>query len=207
MTLRMFLKFAPVVCAVLTAGFAMRASALPIVADGGFETPAVGPYTGSLGDGWTATAGTIPVFNVATGLGVPHTGSQMLYLDFGSSVNTVSQTLTTTIGQSYLISYWVADTNANSLSSSFGGVTLFSGLAPTNGVGSAGNYVNYQFTQTASSTSTVLSFTGQYLVSGQGNGTLLDDVSVTASSVPEPATFGFVGLGCAALLALRRKLA
>jgi hypothetical protein len=81
------------------------------------------------------------------------------------------------------------------------------GFAPTNGGALATDYVNYTFIATATSTSTILSITGQYLDIG-GTGTLLDDVSVTAvsSAVPEPATLGLTGLGCLALFTARRLL-
>ena len=193
----------------LTVGFAMQAEAGPIVLDGGFEipTPSGLGYTGSLLDGWTAALGTIGIGNVSAfwAPDVPHSGNQFAYLDWSDTVNTVSQTLTTVVGQPYLISYWVADTSANSLSVSFGSQVLFNGTAPTNGVTLVSDYVNYTYTVTAASTSTILSFTGQWLALPSDYGTLLDDVSVNA--VPEPATLGFTGLGCLALFALRRKQA
>lgn len=183
----------------------MQAQADSIVSDGSFESPSASfsVYTGALGDGWTVTLGDIQVLNAPLGEGaVPQSGNQMVYLDFGNGLNTISQTLTTVVGQSYDISYWVADNDPNSLSASFGGQDLFSGVSPTNGIGSASDYVNYTFSATATSTSTVLSFSGQWF---GGYGTLLDDVSVTSAAAPEPATLGFTALGCLALIALRRK--
>lgn len=108
--------------------------------------------------------------------GVGHSGAQFAYLDWGVTANTLSQTLVTVPGQSYAVSYWVADDFANSLKASFGSQVLFDGSAPTLGVAAPGNYVNHTFTVVATSTSTTLSFTGQWTF---GNGTLLDDVSVT----------------------------
>jgi len=190
---------------ILTAGFAMQAQADSIALDGSFESPTAsfGVYTGDLGDGWTVTSGDIQVLNIPFGEGaVPQSGNKMVYLDFGNGVNTISQTLTTVVGQSYDISYWVADNDPNSLSASFGDQNLFTGFAPTNGVGLAGDYVNYTSSATATSTSTTLSFSGQWF---GGDGTLLDDVSVTSSAAPEPVTLGFTALGCLALFAVRRK--
>jgi hypothetical protein len=193
----------------LTAGLATQAMAGLL--DGGFEIPtpssSVG-YTGDLGDGWTVTQGTIGIQNTADGFGaVPHSGNQYAYLDWNNTLNTVSQNLTTVLGQSYLVSYWVADSAPNTLSVKFGSQVLFNGVAPTNGVGLASDYVNYNYTVTASSTSASLSITGQWLSLPGAYGTILDDVSVTpvSSSAPEPATLGFTGLGCLALFALRRK--
>lgn len=189
-----------------------------IVSDGGFESAtesncltAGNDYTGSLGDGWTATAGTIAIAGASCfDNSVPHGGSHDAYLDFGSGSNTLSQTLATSVGQSYVVSYWVADTGPDPLSVLFGGQTLFSGSAPSHGDSIPGDYVNYSYTVTATSSSTILSFTGQYKGeggSGGSDGTYLDDVSVTAmgaSVVPEPSTVLLLGLGLG-LLGLSRS--
>ena len=85
----------------------------------------------------------------------------------------------------------------------FGGSTLFDGTAPTNGLGSPDDYVQYTFTSTATSTSTVLAFSGQRTI---GGGTLLDDVSVTpGAAVPEPATWLLTSVALFGLCALRRR--
>jgi hypothetical protein len=110
--------------------------------------------------------------------------------------------------QSYLVSYWVADSAPNALAVRFGSQVLFNGVAPANGVGLASEYANYNYTVMATSSSASLSITGQWLSIPGAYGTILDDVSVTpvSSSAPEPATLGFTSLGCLALLALRRKI-
>lgn len=195
---------------IFTAGLAAQAAS--IVSDGGFESPAVecssgSDYTGSLGDGWSATSGSIQICNAGASNGVPHSGVQMAYLDTNNTTNEVEQTLTTVVGQAYLISYWVADTAQNFLGATFGDQLLFVGTAPANGVSLASDYVNETLTLTADSTSTILSFTGRWT---SGNGTILDDVSVTAipsPSAPEPATLGFTALGCIALFAKRGRRA
>jgi hypothetical protein len=191
---------------ILAISFAKQAHAASIVSDGGFESPAVNDsYTGAIGDGWTVTQGHIGIDAANLGTGVPHSGNQMAYLDYGFTLNTLSQTLTTVVGQQYLISFWVADNAANALTADFGSQVVYSGEAPTSGVAAPSDYENITAAFTALSTSTILSFTGQYT---GGNGTLLDDVSVTAvSSVPEPATLGLSALGALAIFALRRKRA
>jgi hypothetical protein len=184
-----------------------------IISDGSFEIPTASTqtgYTGSLGDGWFATQGTIGISSIADGApGVPHSGSQFAYLDWSDTVNTLSQSFTTMVGQAYVISYWVADNVPDTLSVSFGSQILFNGTAPTNGVSLPSDYVNYIYTVTATSTTSSLSFTGQWLELPNAYGTILDDVSVTAaSSVPEPLTMGLTGLGllaCAAGLRARRR--
>jgi len=203
------LKFCLPLVLVLTM---IPAKATSIISDGGFEEPTptnprgMSAYTGSLGDGWTVTSGSVGVYANGNGTGnVSHSGNQFVYLDWGLSSDTLSQTLTTVAGQEYAISYWVADIGPDPLQVTFGGSTLFSGTAPTGGVTSSGDYVEYTFDHAASSTSTVLSFTGQY--TGVGNGTLLDDVSVTAvSSVPEPATYALLTGGLTAFGLLRKRV-
>jgi hypothetical protein len=124
----------------------------------------------------------------------------MAFLDWSNTLDTTTQTLTTVIGQDYAISYWVAGSEANFLEVTFGGSTLFDGTAPTNGVASSSDYAQYVFDATATSTSTVLAFSGQRTVGGE---ILLDDVSVTAT--PEPFTLLLTG-PCLVAVALRRTL-
>jgi hypothetical protein len=187
------------------AGAAVQARAGNIVADPGFESGIPSDYPGAMGDGWVVTAGTGAICNNnhagCGNAGSAHTGSQMGYLDWSNSLNTITQDLTTVIGQTYTISYWVADEKANFLEATFGGSTLFNGTAPVNGV-NPGDYVQYTFTSTATSTSTVLAFTGQRTAGG--NGTLLDDVSVTPGAVPEPATWLLTSVALFGLRAFRR---
>lgn len=159
-----------------------------------------GSYTGAMGDGWVVTAGTGAICNVngagCGNAGPAHTGTQMAFLDWSNSFNTISQTLTTVVGQTYTISFWVFGDHPNLLNVTFGGSTLFNGTAP-----SIGQYVQFTFDSTATSTATVLAFSGQRTVGGV---VLLDDVS--ASSVPESSSFLLLGTGLlGAAAGLRRK--
>ena len=116
----------------------------------------------------------------------------------------------TAVGQSYLVSFYLADTVPNPVSVDFGSQVLLSGTAPAAGTSLAADYVLYSYNVTATSVSTILSFTGQWTntVIGFGEGTLLDNVSVTAaSSVPEPSTMALTALGALALIMGRRKRA
>ena len=139
-----------------------------IILDPGFESGTPGSYTGAMGDGWVVTAGTGAICNNSGAgcgsAGVAHTGIQMAFLDWSNTFDTITQTLTTVIGQTYTISYFVAGTQPNFLEVTFGSSTLFNGTAPTNGVGSPSDYVQYTFASTATSTSTVLAFSGQRTV-------------------------------------------
>jgi hypothetical protein len=148
------------------------------------------------------------------GSAVPYAGNQFAYLDWNYTLNTLSQTLATTVGVTYVISFYLADTAPNPVTVYFGNQLLFNGTAPTGGTNAAGDYVLYSNNAPALSSSTILSFTGQYNNgvmgggTGGGTGTLLDNVSVTATSpIPEPSTLGFTALGGLALLSLRRKRA
>ena len=186
-------------------GAVVQASASSIVSDGGFESGTPNSYTGPMGDGWVVTVGTGAICNDITfagcgNAGPAHTGNQMAFLDWSNTLDTTTQTLTTVIGQDYTISYWVAGSQADFLEVAFGGSTLFDGTAPTNGVGSSSDYVQYVFDATATSTSTVLAFSGERTVGGE---ILLDDVSVTAT--PEPSTLLLTGL-CLGAVALRRAI-
>jgi hypothetical protein len=96
----------------------------------------------------------------------------MAFLDWSNTLDTTTQTLTTVIGQTYTISYFVAGTHPNFLEVIFGGSTLFNGTSPTNGVGSPSDYVQYTFTSTATATSTVLAFSGQRTVGAKYSSTM-----------------------------------
>ena len=189
--------------AAILAGAVVQANADNLAMDPGFETGTPNSYTGAMGDGWVVTAGTGAICNVSGAgcgnAGDAHTGTQMAFLDWSNSFNTITQTLATEVGQNYTISYWVADGEPNPLEVTFGGATLFDGTAPTNG-SAPGDYVEYTFHSTATSTSTLLAFSGQRTV---GGGTLLDDVSVTA--VPEPATCLLTSVTLLGLCVLRRR--
>jgi MYXO-CTERM domain-containing protein len=185
----------------MLAGAAVQASAANIVADPGFESGTPNSYTGAMGDGWQVTAGTGAICNVSGAgcgnAGPAHTGTQMAFLDWSNSFDTISQTLTTVIGQTYTISFWVASDQPNFLNVTFGGSTLFNGTAPA-----IGDYVQFAFDSTAASTSTVLAFSGQRTAGGIE---VLDDVSVSASGVPEPATWLLTPVALLGLGALRRR--
>ena len=143
-----------------------------IVKNGGFET---GDFTG-----WTLNANSL--YNlVTTSSGWVHSGSYGAALGQSGSLGYLSQTLTTSPGQSYLLSLWVANPQTpygatpNQFLVQWNGTTIFN---RTNLPFSA--WTNLQFMVTATSVSTVLRLgfedTPYYLG--------LDDVSATPISTP-----------------------
>jgi hypothetical protein len=186
----------------LLAGVAVHASAANIVADPGFENGIPNSYAGAMGNGWVVTAGTGAICNAVSqagcgNAGPARTGSQMGFLDWSDSFNTIAQTLATDVGQAYTISFWVFGDHANLLNVTFGGSTLFDGTVPA-----TSDYVQFTFVSSATSTTTVLAFSGQRTVAGVE---LLDDVSVSASSVPEPTTWLLTSVALFGLGVLRHR--
>ena len=123
----------------------------------------------------------------------PNSGAFQAYFgDLAANPTTLAQTLATTVGASYAISFYLAEelegpgTVNNSAVVSFGGTTL----ETLTNVG-AGGYTLYTVTGVASSGSTVLNLTfgddiGEFL---------LDDVSVTAVPTPEPGSWVLAATG------------
>jgi hypothetical protein len=192
-----------------------------LVVDGGFETPTVptGGYsdftTGmSFGSAWTVQGTDVAIVST-TNMGTDvtanaHSGNQSLDLT-GAGTNPadgVTQTLATTSGTGYTITFWLGradDTGANprqysgaaSLTLSIGGGAAVSytnsGVSP--------NMVNWA-QETTSFTASSASTTITFLASGVAANVQyigLDDVSVNpttvTSAVPEPNTLVLAGIG------------
>jgi hypothetical protein len=122
----------------------------------------------------------------------------------GSFDDSISQTLSTTPGVTYTLSYELAhaDTDsANDFHASWGGVVI-PGSVLVNAA--EFNYTLFSFTVAVTSSSTVLQFSGREVPSWYE----LDNVSVS-SIIPEPASLSLLGIGAAGLIGYtlcRRKV-
>jgi hypothetical protein len=187
---------------------ATRAWASPLVVNGGFES---GNFSG-----WTLTGGPcefvlshISGQGTCTGIdsgGDPgaHSGTYAAYFGQYGFAAGISQTITTTPGTWYDLTFSLANTSyaplggttPNEFQVGWNGTTVFDQHdMPVSG------YKLYDFLVFATGTHTTLSFAGQqnpaYFV--------LDDVSVTPVGTPEPATLALVGMGFATFAARRRR--
>lgn len=179
-----------------------QAAAVNLVTNGSFEQGpgGIGSFTG-----WQTALGDASTFvdsNGQTGTHVGQASDGLWSAYFGSTAgnggSSISQTVTTTVSQTYLLTFDLANDNGigpagNSFSASLGGFALYS---VTNLP--AQDYQHQQFLFVASTTGTVLRFSG----SNDSSYLQLDNVSLTA--VPEPANSALVVFGVLAVgLALR----
>jgi hypothetical protein len=155
-------------------GNPLTESMTQLVANGGFESGSFSGWTrsGNLSATGVGTVSSLP------SPGAPHSGSYAAYFGPTGSLGYIAQTLATTPGVTYTLSFWLAHPYSDTGMGtewlvSVGGMTLMD-------VTDAGNfgYTQFTFTFTATSSSTVLQFgflePPSYF--------FLDDVSVTPNS-------------------------
>jgi hypothetical protein len=214
----------------LFAGFASQANAAPIV-NGDFETP-VSPNGNFLN--YTVGTGTLTGWNVVGPAGEvvsvvntnfnqfgvtfhAESGSQWLDLTGFNNNNTegVSQSIATTIGDVYQLSFWVGNTTGGGIFGTTSTVNVqLNGSAFHSAVNSDVNttglsWEQYTYLFTATGLSTTLAFLNGDPGGDNSNG--LDNIVLTdlgptgTNNVPEPATLGLLGAGLAGVIGLRRK--
>ncbi len=198
----------------LAAGlFTPTAQAQNIVQDPGFESANSGTggmdYTAPdfIGDGvWQVTQGEVAVYNNSFTSNVQsHSGNQLAVLTPNFTANTLSQTLTTTPGATYTLSFFAAANNTpNTFGVTFDGVAVAgipTSLPDTsvNGAILPSSYIEYTATGLrASSAGTILSFTA----SNPAGLIVLDDVMVRPSAVPAPSALLTALMGATPVLSL-----
>lgn len=180
------------------AGFAAVLAALPVasasaelVTNGGFETS---DFTG-----WTV----VDSSNNSDVTDSPvHGGTYAGEFGPSDGAGTAEQTLATTAGQSYSLSFWLSNGNAvpNLFEVAIDGALL--GSLTDQG---ALSFTQYVFDFVAAGSSTQLLFTFEQ----PGSFWWLDDVSVTETRTttpsPEPASIALLGAGLAGFGAMRKK--
>lgn len=179
-----------IMASVLAVGLAQAAHA-NLVINPGFET--------GNGSNWTVTragSGSDLFFWSGYRGQSPHTGNYFAH--FGATGNendTITQTISTTPGSTYVFSFWlnnVLDPTASYFTASWNGNAVLN-LTPSND--SSFNWTQFSFAVTATGSSTAIGFAGRNAPAA----IFLDDVSVTVSAVPEPTTM-VAGLGALGLV-------
>ena len=193
--------------------FALAGSALQaqnLVADPGFEASLDGSGAHPFSPAWTIVDTTSPNppgttgsnSNVGGSLLQAHSGDNYANLGAFGATGSLSQVLSTTAGQSYELSFWLANNGTappNLFAVYWGGTQIYS----------ASDLTPFSYTQStfdnlvASGTSTTLEFQYQ----NDDDFFRLDDISVSAMAVPEVSTTSFVVIGCGLLgfVYFRRK--
>jgi hypothetical protein len=175
-----------VVLVILAIVFATSSTAVAdMVVNGGFET---GDFTG-----WTQVDSYWSVANWTPHSGTYHATTQ----NWPDAWQYIGQSITTTIGQSYTVGFWLAsadDIPANEFVARWDGVTKIQLVDIA-----YSDYTYYSYTAVATGSSTTIDF--GYIYNAQWFD--LDDVSM--NPVPIPGAIWLLGSGLLGLVGLKRK--
>jgi len=191
------LRFA--VVAATLALVSARAAAQELVVNGGFETVTGNATFPDWPAEWSASC---PGFG---GIGMNHaqTGTYGVYLGNGC---TLSQSIATTVGQSYTFSFWLRSNAGQSMSASWNGVqAIFVNDTIT------GGFIQLSAAVTAVGTSSTIQFASTI---NEGQFLSIDDVSVLgagetpagpSTTVPEPSTVALMTAGLLGVAGAARR--
>jgi hypothetical protein len=169
------MNFRTIATALVTTVLAITAHGQTLISNGGFESGATD---------WTFSGA-----NSSSGItGGSHSGSYSAYINFFDLAPSVSQSLSTTPGQSYQVAFWLSNNGYfhGDVTVSFGGTTGFSQTITETDIVSSFYY--FDFVAPAASASSTFEFAAHNMTGGT---VFIDDISVTA--VPEPSTYAFLG--------------
>lgn len=210
------MRFMSLVASLALASTAGAASAASIV-NGSFEL-GINPgqftqlNTGSTAiTGWTVSAGTVDYIGTYWSA---QDGGRSIDLA-GGSPGALSQTFTTSVGDTYRVTYWIARNPDSGIDPRTGFATVGGSTVQFSYAGS-GNRSNMQWQQefidfTATSTSASLTFAADPATANGFFGPALDNVSIAtiAGVVPEPSAWALMILGfgvAGAAMRRRRKV-
>lgn len=152
-------------------------------------------------DNWTGTgsAGT----HILDGLDPTHSGNYMAYINAYPGYGTVSQAISTEIGETYRIDFWLSSNGGSGhLYAAFGDTILFEENNPPLPIGIF-YYTLFSYDAVATSPTSIFTFGGSGITATY----FIDDVSVVAiASVPEPSAYAaIVGTMSAVIVVFRKR--